>query len=106
VAVGIVGTSISTLATNLCVAVGVIVLVAAELLARRRGLPVVWNGAALGLAGLALVAWTAGTSDSPLCEPQSWLQAHAVWHVLSALVVWVWVARTAAVDRRPAIGAD
>ena len=79
-------------------------LVGAELLARRRRLPVVWNAASVVLVGVAVVAWVLGTSDSPLCDEDSWAQPHALWHLLSAIVVVVWVDRAAAAampDRPP-----
>jgi hypothetical protein len=32
----------------------------------------------------ALAAYAAGRTGSPLCDPDSWIQLHAVWHVLIA----------------------
>ena len=31
-----------------------------------------------------------GRTDAPLCEPDSPLQLHALWHVLTALVLWLY----------------
>jgi hypothetical protein len=49
---------------------------------RRRG-----HGVTLTLAGLTGVAFWAGRTDSPLCRPGSFLQWHAVAHVLAALTL-------------------
>ena len=38
-----------------------------------------------------------GRSDAPLCEPDSPVQLHALWHVLTAFVLWVY--GTAALGR-------
>lgn len=48
--------------------------------ARRRR---VWLAAGAILV-IALIAYAAGRSGSPLCRPDSWWQYHGVWHVLSA----------------------
>ena len=93
---GVVGASALSVVTNSFVAGFVVILIAAELLARRTGLPAVWNPASVALVGLALVAWVLGTADSPVCDAQSWAQPHALWHVLSALVALAWVDRAAA----------
>ena len=92
---GVVGASAAAVVTNSFVGGAVVILIAAELVARRSGLPAVWNVASVALVGLALVAWALGTADSPVCDAQSWAQPHAVWHVLSALVVLAWVDRAA-----------
>jgi hypothetical protein len=43
----------------------------------------VWMAAA-GILAFALLAYAAGRSASPLCRPESLLQFHGAWHVLSA----------------------
>ena len=96
VVAGALAASTSAAITSAFVAGSVIIVVAAELLARRAGRPAVWNGAILCLIALALLAWVSGTTGSPLCDAESWLQPHALWHVLSALVVLAWVARASA----------
>ena len=93
---GVIGASASTTITNLFVAGGVIALVAAELLARRAGSRPCGTAAGVALVGLAVLAWVLGTADSPACDAQSWAQPHALWHVLSALVVLAWVDRASA----------
>lgn len=54
------------------------VLTAAEAARDRRVL--------LALSGASMTAYLGGASGSPLCRPDSRLQLHAAWHVLSALV--------------------
>jgi hypothetical protein len=34
---------------------------------------------------VAYAIWLTGTASHPACDPDSLLQAHAVWHVLSAV---------------------
>ncbi|MEP6663038.1 MAG: hypothetical protein ABJC04_05170, partial [Verrucomicrobiota bacterium] len=35
--------------------------------------------------GVALVFWNLWQTKSPLCDPHSLMQGHAVWHLLDAL---------------------
>jgi hypothetical protein len=56
------------------------------------GLVVSWRrqrlsawAAPAGVFALALVAYAAGRSGSPLCRPDSLWQYHGAWHVLSAV---------------------
>ena len=53
---------------------------------RRRYTPWFWAG--LGSFMVAYVIWTTGTDTHELCNPDSLLQAHAIWHLLSALATW------------------
>ena len=73
-------------ATNITAAVAVAVIVVASLLARRRAMAGVWSWPLLALGAVAVSMWGLGTPDSPVCDADSWLQAHAVWHVLTAIV--------------------
>ena len=43
---------------------------------------------------VALVAYVAGRTGSPLCDPDCWIQLHAVWHVLVAVsaLAFAWAA--------------
>lgn len=91
---------ISSDSTNIVVAVLVAAILGSELLARRRGLGGIWSAALVGSTLLAGITWGLGHSDSPLCAPESPLQPHAVWHVLSALVVLAWFDRALEVDDR------
>jgi len=78
-------------ATNITAAVAVVVIVAASLVARRRAMARVWSWPLLALGAVAVSMWGLGTADSPVCDADSWLQAHAVWHVLTAIVALAWV---------------
>jgi Ceramidase len=46
----------------------------------------------VGLAVLAIGALlnALGRTDAPLCDPDSVVQLHAVWHVLTAFVLWLY----------------
>jgi len=77
-------------ATNATAGVAVVVIVVASLLARQRDLVGVWSLPVLVLGGIAVAMWALGTPDSPLCETDSWLQPHGVWHVLTAIVALAW----------------
>jgi hypothetical protein len=55
--------------------------------------------AAMFAAGLGL--HVAGRTGRPLCRPDSPLQAHAAWHVLSAAAVWLRTRRAAPVGVSP-----
>jgi hypothetical protein len=51
---------------------------------RRRFAPLVVTG------GVAVAIYAASRSGGPLCRPDSLLQGHAAWHVLTALLLWWW----------------
>lgn len=54
--------------------------------------PGVWIlGGAVLAVGAVLNAL--GRTDAPLCEPDSLVQLHGVWHVLTAAVLWMYGAR-------------
>ncbi len=53
---------------------------------RRRYLPWYWLGVASFVGAYAI--WLTGTADHPACDPDSLIQAHAIWHLLSALATW------------------
>jgi Ceramidase len=51
--------------------------------------PAVWIlGGAVLAVGAALNSL--GRTDAPLCDPDSLVQLHGVWHVLTAAVLWVY----------------
>lgn len=52
----------------------------------RRYAPWFWVGCASFL--LAYQIWLTGTADHEWCSPDSVIQAHAIWHLLSALATW------------------
>lgn len=54
--------------------------------AGRRYIPWFWLG--VGLFLLAYSIWLTGTADHAWCRPDSLIQAHAVWHLLTAASTW------------------
>ncbi|MDX1448598.1 MAG: ceramidase domain-containing protein [Acidimicrobiia bacterium] len=61
---------------------------------RRRYVPWFWVGMGSFLAAYAI--WLTGTADHPACDPDSLIQAHAIWHLLSAVATlsFFWFLRT------------
>tara|TARA_B100001029_G_C15052241_1_gene451647 strand:- start:1078 stop:1983 length:906 start_codon:yes stop_codon:yes gene_type:complete len=55
-------------------------------IAQRRYYP--WFFLGMGTYFTAFVIWLTGRPSHPWCEPDSVIQAHAVWHLLSALSTW------------------
>jgi len=53
---------------------------------KRRYLPWFWVGIFSFLA--AYTIWLTGTADDARCNPDSLIQAHAIWHLLTALATW------------------
>ncbi len=53
---------------------------------RRRYVPWYWAGVASFVVAYAI--WLTGTSEHPACDPDAVVQAHAVWHLLSAVATW------------------
>lgn len=71
--------------------VGVGLVTTEVLIYRRRLRAITWTQYAAGLSllvGLAL--YVISRSGAPLCSPDSWLQGHGVWHLLSALTLGLW----------------
>jgi len=70
--------------------------VAVPVLRRLRGRPMTRSGtrrrlaATGGLAALATAGFVAGRTGSPLCDPDSLLQLHAVWHIAGAAALAMW----------------
>lgn len=71
-------------------------LVATDLRARRRARflrrPYV---VAVVSAAAAALAFAAGRSGSPLCDPETWLQGHAVWHAFAGVALFAYFVATA-----------
>lgn len=44
----------------------------------------------LGLLGLSAVIGRLGATGAPLCDPESWLQTHGLWHIGAAVAVGWW----------------
>ena len=82
------------------VVTGVVVLgaIVAEVLVIRRGLRVRppwmatwrWYAIMAGVLAVAGLANVLGRSDAPLCDADSVLQLHGLWHILTALVFGLW----------------
>lgn len=53
---------------------------------RRRYIPWYWIGSIAFVAAYAI--WLTGTNDHPACNPDSLIQAHAIWHLLGAVSTW------------------
>ncbi|MEX1286655.1 MAG: ceramidase domain-containing protein [Acidimicrobiia bacterium] len=54
--------------------------------ARRTYTPWFWLGIVSFFGAYAI--WLTGTADHPWCAPDSIVQAHAIWHLLSAVATW------------------
>jgi len=57
-----------------------------------------WGAGALGSILVAFAIWNA--TKSAWCDPDSWLQGHAVWHLLCAVSAYL-MFRLWASERRP-----
>lgn len=82
---------------NVLTGVLLVVLVTAEVMIRRRRLrdvdPARQRRIDASIVGVALVAgtaWVTGRTGAPLCDPESELQLHGLWHVLSSVVFGLW----------------
>ncbi|HWJ99229.1 MAG TPA: ceramidase domain-containing protein [Xanthobacteraceae bacterium] len=51
---------------------------------------------------VAFAIWNLGRNDHPSCDPVSWLQPHAIWHLLFALALY-FVFRLYASEKAPEI---
>lgn len=47
-----------------------------------------WAIASVGTLLVAVGVWLVSQTDGPWCVPESWLQGHALWHLLCALAVY------------------
>lgn len=75
-------------AGNLAFAVLLLIAVLVEAVIQRRlSHPRSWRSAlvAVGAMGVAFVIWSLSHSGGPLCDPDSLVQGHAVWHLLCAV---------------------
>lgn len=48
-----------------------------------------WLVAAVGTFAFAFFTFVRSSTGGPWCVPASWLQGHAVWHVLSVASIWL-----------------
>jgi hypothetical protein len=87
--------------TNGLAAVGIAVLVVGDFALRRVGSPgQPWYGLSLISFGLAIALLIAGRTGGPLCDPSTFLQPHAAWHVLGAIGVGLYAVGTGEVRIR------
>ncbi len=78
-------------AGNAAFAVLLAVAVALEARIRRhvdRPGDLAWIGGALGAMAVAFATWTLSRTGAPLCDPHTWVQGHAVWHLLTAVAAY------------------
>lgn len=76
---------------NAGVTIGAVVTIGASVVAWRRAMPAIWRWPVLLLGAITLATWGLGHEESPLCDPDSGLQWHGVWHVLTAVFLLIWV---------------
>lgn len=87
--------AVSPDASNALDAVLVALAVGAEVAAARSPAGRAVGSGRLWIVGAAALAVGAllnalGRTDAPLCDPDSLVQLHAVWHVLTAFVLWLY----------------
>lgn len=46
-----------------------------------------WYFAGVTVYMIAYAIWLTGRPGNPLCHPDSWIQAHGIWHLLSAVAI-------------------
>jgi hypothetical protein len=73
----------------------VVALVSSDIALHRRGrMRTAWYIASLALTASAITLFVLGRTGAPLCDPESLLQGHAVWHVLAALALGTYFVAT------------
>jgi hypothetical protein len=86
---------IGPFATNILAVVVTAALVGSDIVLHRNGAARnVWYWTALTAMVFAIAAFVVGRSSGPLCDPDSLLQGHAAWHVLSAFSVTAYFVAT------------
>jgi len=92
---------ISTEATAVLTGVVIVGVLIAEVVIDRRGLREIDRRrqrqaqvAIIAVAAVAGASWLLGRSNSPVCEPDSLVQLHGLWHVISSVIfgLWWWLA--------------
>ena len=76
---------------NLLFALMLLAAIVMEVILCRRSRPRAfprWGAAALATMLLAFGVWLISQTGGPWCLPDSWLQGHALWHILCALAVY------------------
>ena len=82
-------------ATNILTFLVTLALVLADVTLRRSGASRSWwYWAALVSIVIAVLAFILGRSAGPLCDPDSLIQGHALWHLLSASAITAYFVAT------------
>jgi glycerol-3-phosphate O-acyltransferase/dihydroxyacetone phosphate acyltransferase len=88
-------------ATNVVVGVAVIAVVVAEIVGRRRRQAPLIGFWTILFVAIGVASFLLGRTDGPLCDPDSEIQLHGLWHILIAVVTMLWADRAfAAPDPR------
>jgi hypothetical protein len=81
--------------TNVVAAVALIVLIGQDVALHRSGsIRTRWWIAAIVAMAVALLFFVAGRTGSPFCDSASFLQGHALWHILAATALWAYFLAT------------
>lgn len=59
-----------------------------NLIINKSTIEIKWGLLAIVTLGLAFGIWFIGRNDHPWCHPYSYLQAHALWHILDATALY------------------
>lgn len=91
-AIGLVVIAVVPAISPLLAGVAAVGLITAEVLIYRRGVrqPTAALWSALTALLIGAVVYALSRTGGPLCQPDSWLQGHAVWHVLTAMALALW----------------
>ncbi len=82
-------------ATNALMVLSVLTIVVGEILIRRRGSGSgQWYAVTVIALVVAAASFLVGRTGSPLCDPESILQGHALWHLASAAAVGAYAVAT------------
>jgi hypothetical protein len=76
---------------NLTFAVFITITIVIEILIifyRKSNIQKRWSVASLIALLFAVLFWALSKNGGPLCDPRSWFQGHAVWHLLDALTLY------------------
>jgi len=89
--------------TNVLTGISIVALITSDLLLRRiGGVNGRWYAAALILFGASLTFNVLGRSGTATCDPDTLIQFHALWHILSAAALGAYyVATTVPRDQEP-----
>lgn len=80
-------------ATNALVLVLLVVIGGAEIVSRRSGRRPLFGFWLILIATIGVTALLLGRSDAPLCDPDSELQFHGLWHLLIPAIAMLWAER-------------